>query len=157
MNVPKSTINQKRITLNTNKKIMVAWKPWHQYSNKIQLYDKQNVRCALPTFTSSLVLSIKLFLPVSSLLSILNFDGFFSRISMVSSKSSRSHSILRSEFFSSVFVHSISSLLNLIGSSCNSSQRRYRPLVLFRALKTSLQRHWSTFCPYLPTPYHNNK
>lgn len=95
------------------------------------------------TLTSSLVLSIKLFLPESSLLSILNFDGFFSRISIVSSRSSKSHSILRNEFFNSVLVHSISSLLNLIGSSCNSNQRRYSPLVLFRALKTSLQQQSS--------------
>lgn len=91
------------------------------------------------TFTSSLVVSMKFFLPVNSLLSILNFDGFFSRISMVSSRSSRSHSILRNEFFNSVLVHSISSLLNLTGSSCSSNHRRYSPLVLFRALKTSLQ------------------
>lgn len=60
---------------------------------------------------------------------------FLKRILIVSSKSSKSHSMLRKEFLSSVVVHSTSALPLL---SLNSRQRRYRPRVLFNALNTSL-------------------
>lgn len=59
--------------------------------------------------TSSLVDSMKPFLTASSAPSIRNFVGFFSTICIVSSRSSTSHSIDRSEFFNSVAVHSCSS------------------------------------------------
>uniref|UniRef100_A0A224Y0D7 Uncharacterized protein n=1 Tax=Panstrongylus lignarius TaxID=156445 RepID=A0A224Y0D7_9HEMI len=89
-------------------------------------------------FTSSLVSSMKFLRLVNSLLSILNLDGFFSTIAIVSSKSSKSHSILLSAFLNSVVVHSSSSFeILLLISSCTSSQRRNKPLVLFKAFATS--------------------
>lgn len=67
------------------------------------------------------------------------------RISIVSSRSSRSHSILRKEFFNSVFVHSTSSFVIQMESSCSSIQRIYKPRVLFSALKTSLEKPYDKY------------
>lgn len=122
------------------------------------------------TFTSVLVSSINFLLWFNSLVSSLNFDGFLStiradrktvkenhnhtkkydnepissqqeRILIVSSRSSRSHSILLKLFRNSVVVHSTSSFskLMVIGSACKSLQRRYKLIVLFNAFSTSLK------------------
>lgn len=58
------------------------------------------------------------------------------RILIVSSKSSKSHSILRNEFRNSVVVHSASAVPPL---SPRSRHRKYNPRVLFNALNTSLR------------------
>lgn len=60
----------------------------------------------------------------------------FKRISIVSSRSSKSHSILLREFLNSVVVHSTSAPLE----SPNSLHLKYSPRVLLSALKTSLER-----------------
>lgn len=52
----------------------------------------------------------------------------------MSSKSSKSHSMLLSEFLNSVVVHSASAA----DVSPSSLHRKYNPLVLFSALNTSL-------------------
>ena len=60
-------------------------------------------------------------------------------IPIVSSKSSRSHSILLREFRNSVWVFCGSSFENVTPSLRTSLQRRYSPRVLSRALFTSLK------------------
>lgn len=66
---------------------------------------------------------------------------YFKRILIVSSRSSKSHSMLLKEFLSSVVVHSDSAT----EVSPISRHLKYSPLVLFRALNTSLNRNKNDF------------
>ena len=89
--------------------------------------------------TSSLVCWMKVFRAPRSVGSIRNFAGFFSTICTVSSRSSRSHSIERKEFRSSVAAHSCSSAERMSMCSSPNLHRSYSSLVFNNALRTSLE------------------
>uniref|UniRef100_A0A0E9SY14 Uncharacterized protein n=1 Tax=Anguilla anguilla TaxID=7936 RepID=A0A0E9SY14_ANGAN len=70
---------------------------------------------------------------VSSIASKLNFLGLTSTMLMVSSRSSRSHSMDLRLLLNSLVVQSTSSLDALLGSCSNSSHRWCRPWAVFTA------------------------